>query len=528
MELNGIELIIGLLFVMVLLVALARKLGIPYPIFLVLAGLVLGFVPGLPKIELQPSMILILFLPPILQSSAYYMPVRDFRANLRSIGLLAIGLVLVSMVAVALVAHALIDGLPWGAAFLLGAIVAPPDAVAASSIAQRLHLPRRIVTVLEGESLLNDATALVAYRVALASVTTGVFSFLDAGGQFLYASLGGVAVGLAVGFAIKPLFSRLLNDSSVYLIMTFLSGYVAYLLAETFHFSSVLAVVTLGVLYSLPRFNTMTAELRIQSTAVWEVVVFLLNGLIFILIGLQMGAIVERLDGEAWTLTGYAVAICLTVILVRIVWVFPATYLPRVPRKVRERDPFPPWQHVAIVSWTGMRGVVSLAIALALPLTIENGSPFPRRDLIIFLTFMVILSTLVLQGLTLPLLIRWLKVVDDGGAEKEENKARLKAAHAGRLRLNELSSNDWVADEVVAKLTRQYEARIRRFSDRYTGNGDGTTEAHFANFERLEDELLQAEREAVLKLRNDEVINDEVLRRVERDIDLEWLRLHPR
>jgi CPA1 family monovalent cation:H+ antiporter len=523
--LEEIEIILGLLVIAIGLVALARKLQVPYPILLVVGGLLIGFIPGLPKIELEPDLVFLLFLPPILQLAAYYTPIRDFRANLGAIGLLAIGLVLFTMVVVALIAHAIIPDLPWAAAFVLGAIVAPPDAVAATSIAERLNLPRRMVTVLEGESLLNDATSLVAYRVAVAAILTGSFSLLDAGLQFLVSATVGVAIGLAVGFLITPIFRRLTEDIPVYIIFTFLSGYIAYLLAESVHVSSVLAVVALGIFYSQPRFNTMTAELRLQATPVWDIVVFLLNGFIFILIGLQLGRIIERLDGQVVTLGWYAVAICLAVIVARMVWMFPGAYLPRLPRKIRQRDPFPPWKQVLVVGWTGMRGVVSLAAALALPLTIQGGQPFPQRDLIIFLTFCVILATLVVQGLTLPWLIRKLKIKDDGGAEREEHKARLKAAYAGRARLNELANNNGVSPIFTQKLSKHYDARIRRFSARYHGEPDDTEEEKSANYKQLEEELLKAEMGAILQLRNEGIINDEVLRRVQYDLDLELLRL---
>ncbi len=524
---KDIELVLGLLAVMIMLVALARKLQVSYPILLVLAGLVMGFVPGLPKIELQPELVFILFLPPILQYAAYLTPTRDFRASIRSIGLLAVGLVLATMGAVALVAHLIIPGLPWAAAFVLGAIVAPPDAVAASAIAQRLQLPRRIVTVLEGESLLNDATALVAYRAALVAVTSGTFSLLEAGGNFLLAAGGGVAVGIVSGLVLIPIFRRLNNDVSVYITLTFLSGYATYILADqVFKVSGVLAVIALGLLHSQPRFNTMTAELRVQAFPIWDIVIFLLNGLIFILIGLQLRSVVERLDGETFTLIWYAFAICLTVIVVRIAWVFPGTYLPRLPKRTREHDPFPPWQHAVIVAWTGMRGIVSLASALAIPVVIsEGGPPFPQRDLIIFLTFCVILATLVVQGLTLPLIIKVLKVVDDGGGEREEDKARLVAARAGKDRLHQLAQNDGISTEMVEKMGRQYEARIRRFAARYHGDQDGETEAHFSQFQRLELDLLDVELAAVIDLRNNGVINDEVLRRVQHDLDLERVRI---
>ena len=523
--LEQFEIVLGLLIAMVALVAIARRIKIPYPILLVVGGLVIGFIPGLPTVALEPDLIFFLFLPPILQLAGFYTPVRDFKRNIRTIGLLAIGLVLFTIVVVALVAHTFIDGMSWPVAFVLGAIVAPPDAVAATSIAERLKLPRRIVIVLEGESLVNDATSLVAYRVAITAVVTGAFSVWEAGGQFLIAGAGGVAIGLAVGYAVTPLFRFITDDIPVYIISTFLTGFIAYFLGELIHVSSVLAVVTLGIFYV--RHNTMTPDLRVQAVPVWDIVVFLLNGLIFILIGLQLRSITERIvDGSLGTLLLDAALICLTVIVTRLIWVFPGAYLPRLSRKVRENDPFPAWQVVLIVGWTGMRGVVSLAAALALPLTIQSGQPFPQRDLIIFLSFSVILSTLVLQGLTLPVLIKALKIKDDGGGEQEENKARLKAALAGQRKLQELSSQDWVSDKLVQKFGHQYEARIRRYSGRYKGAVEDGIEEHFTNVQRLEEELLDAELEAILKLRDDGIINDEVLRKVQQDLDLELVRLH--
>ncbi|QBD76395.1 Na+/H+ antiporter [Ktedonosporobacter rubrisoli] len=518
---NNSEIILALLFIMVMLVALARRIQLPYPILLVLAGLGISFIPGLPRIELDPDLVFVLFLPPILQLSAYNTPIRDFRANLQAIGLLAIGLVLATTVAVALVAHFVL-GLPWPIAFVLGAIVAPPDAVAASSIAERLKLPRRIVTLLEGESLVNDATALVAYRVAIAAVTTGSFSLIEAGSQFLLASAGGVVIGIIIGLLVTPIFRRLTEDVPVYLMLTFLSGYGAYLLAETFHTSGVVAVVTLGIFYGQPRFNTMTPDLRLQGTAIWDMVVFALNGLIFILLGLQLPIVLQGLSEPPLTLMGYAAIVCATLILIRIIWVFPGAYVPRLLRG-ESRDQLPSWQNVTILGWTGMRGIVTLAAALSLPLV--KGMPFPHRNLIIFLAFVVILVTLVLQGLSLPALIQVLKVVDDGSAEREEHKARLKAAMAGKARLEELAQNNLLTEGQLKKLTHRYEGRTRLYRARYQGEQDEQEERNMQMWERAEQELLQAELDAILALRNEEIINDEILRRVQRDLDLELLRL---
>ncbi len=528
-----VEIILGLLLVMALLLGLANKLQIPYPILLVLGGLGFGFIPGLPRIELKPELVFLLFLPPLLQSAAFFTPIRDFKANLRAISLLAVGLVLFTTAIIAVIAHNLIDGMSWATAFVLGAIISPPDAIAATSIAQKLRLPRRIVTVLEGESLVNDATSLIAYRVAVVAVVTGAFSMQDAGLQFILSSLGGSVIGIAMGWLSSRLL-KVLNDTSIILILTFLLGFGAYLLAEQFHVSGVLAVVALGI-YSSRQWGTddVSPETRLQVEIVWRSVVSILNGLVFILIGLQLPRLLDALANESiGTILFYAVIINLTLIVTRFVWVFPATYLPRfLSRKVREREGSPPWQWIVIVAWTGMRGVVSLAAALSLPLTVEGGGPFPQRDMIIFLTFTVILVTLVLQGLSLPFLIQWLKVKDDGGEEREEAKARLVAAKAGLKRLDELAAENWVAREVVEDVSQHYELRVRRYRSRYAPSEENEVEERENEnraiaFERLQTELLQAEFAAVYELRNAGVINDEIMRRVQRDLDLERIRLN--
>jgi CPA1 family monovalent cation:H+ antiporter len=515
-----IELIFSLLLLMTVLVAVARRTEIPYPIFLVLGGLLISLIPGLPLVELEPQLVFLLFLPPILTSAGYFTPIRDFRANLRPILLLAIGLVFFTILAVALVAHAFIPGLPWAAAFALGAIVAPPDAIAATSIAQRLNLPRRIVTLLEGESLVNDASALVAYRVAVAAALTGAFSLGSTAGDFLLASVGGVVVGLVVGWLTVQIL-RLIDDTPVEVLITFLASFLVYLAAETLHLSGVLAAVVTGIYLGRHGSRVMSSQTRIEGVAVWQIVVFLLNGLVFILIGLQLPAVLERLaEAPIATLAWYALLISLAVILSRMVWIFPAAYLPRwASAKLRARDPYPPWRFVVIVGWAGMRGIVSLAAALALP------EAFPARDLIIFLTFSVILVTLVGQGLSLPWLIRRLAIVEDGTPAHEEAKARWAAAKAGLARLEELVGEAWVEAHHADHLREHYLARAERFRARYQHSEDGTPEQQASAMVQLEYALMDAELEALLKLRDQGVINDEALRRVQRELDLERLRL---
>jgi Na+/H+ antiporter len=540
---DQIEIVIGLLVVVAVLATLAARLRVPYPILFVLGGSVLGFVPGLPRVKLDPEVVFLLFLPPLLYVSAIFTSWRDFRANFRAISLLAFGLVLMTTFVVAAVVHAVV-GLPWAAAFVLGAIVSPTDAIAATTIAQRLGVPRRIVTILEGESLVNDATGIVAYRVAVAAVVTGAFSIWEAGLQFIVGALGGVAVGYVVGWLIVLMRRHVSEDPSVQNVVSLLTPFVAYLAAEELphglwvrlhdlfgtptdlHFSGVLAVVTTG-LYLGRKSPTITSSgTRLQGFATWELISFLLNGLIFILIGLQLGRVVGSLDDyTVGQLVLYAALVSLTVILVRVLWVFPATYVPRwASRRLRERDPSPSWRSVSIIAWTGMRGVISLAAALALPLETVSGVQFPERALIIFLTFCVILATLVVQGLSLPLLIRALGLEDDHIGEKEETKGRISVADAALERLEELRVEDWVREDTAERVQSLYNYRRNRFASRFDGDPDGVEERSAA-YQRLMVELLVAQRQRLIRMRDDGKIGDEVMHRIERDLDLEESRL---
>jgi monovalent cation/hydrogen antiporter len=537
--LTQLELILGLLVAVAALATLATRLKVPYPILLVLGGSVLGFVPKLPQVELDPELVFLLFLPPLLYVSALFTSWRDFRANVRPITLLAVGLVLLTTCVVAAVTHATI-GLPWSAAFVLGAIVSPTDAIAATAVAQRLGVPRRIITILEGESLVNDATGIVAYRIAVAAVVTGAFSIWEAGFQFVVGAAGGVAVGLAVGWFVIWARRHLSEDPSIQNTLSLLTPFVSYLLAEELpsylwhyfgfpgelHFSGVLAVVTTGLYWGRRGQTVISSGTRLQGYAVWELVTFLLNGLIFVLIGLQLRNVVEQLgEYSAGDLILYAVLVSLTVILVRMAWVFPATYVPRwVSRRLRERDPSPPWQAVTVIAWTGMRGVISLAAALALPLQTASGAEFVWRDLIIFLTFCVILATLVVQGLSLPVLIRALGLEDDNIGDKEETHGRIQVAEAALERLDELVDEDWVREDTAERIRGLYNYRRNRFSTRFEGDPDGVEERSSA-YQQLMAELLGAQRQRLVRMRDEGKIGDEVMHRIERELDLEESRL---
>jgi Na+/H+ antiporter len=528
---NGVvEIFVGLLLAVAVLALLARKLHIPYPILFVVGGLLLGWIPGHPPIHLNPHLVFFLFLPPLLFPAALFTSWRDFRLNLRPIALLAIGLVLFTTVAVAYLAHYFMH-LPLAAGFVLGAIISPPDAIAATAIAERLKVPRRIVTILEGESLVNDATALVAYSFAKAAVISGSFSLAQAGGQFFVVGIGGILIGLAVGWLAQQ-FHKRVDDAPIEITVSLLTPFAAYLLAERMGVSGVLAVVTAGLYLGRRMPELLTFKTRLQGGPVWEMVEFILNGFVFILIGLQLPGILHALSDEAipiHRLIWYALLISLAVIVIRIVWVFPAAYLPRLLfKKIRERDPYPSWRHVTIIGWTGMRGVVSLAAALAIPITLDEtdgGTPFPGRDLILFLTFIVILATLVVQGLSLPLLIRWLGVKDDGSMEKEEREARLKANQGALARLNEIGEREPAKADALQRLRVEYEDHIRQVEGAEPESAGTPLRLFSSEFERLSHEALQVERRTILKLRNEDAISDEVLRRIQRDIDLAEARL---
>jgi Na+/H+ antiporter len=518
--------LLGLLTAVGAFVVLAPVARIPYPILLVLGGLALSLVPGLPDFELPPELVLIAFLPPLLYSSAFFTSLRDLRANVRPIGLLSVGLVVATTLVVGVVAHWTIDGMPWSAAFVLGAVVSPTDPIAATSIAHRLGVPRRLVTIIEGESLVNDATALVLYRFAVAAVVTGAFSLWEAGARLVLNAAAGIAIGLAVGYVVRQV-RRRMNHSPSEITIALLTPYLAYLPAEALGVSAVLAAVTVGIYLGWYTPELTDAETRLQGEAFWSILVFILNATLFTLIGLQLPLVLDGLDGwSTLELAGAAAAVCAAVAITRALWVFPAAYVPRwLFRGIRERDPYPPWQYPALVSWAGMRGAVALAAALAIPLETDAGVPFPAREVIVFLAFCVILFTLVVQGLTLPLVIRLLRMEEDDLEAREEAKARLRAAEAALARLEELAGEDWTREDTIERTRGLYRFRSSRFSDRLDGREESAVEEQSQQYQRLRRELLGAERDAVTELRRAGVISDDVMNRVLRDIALEDVRL---
>jgi Na+/H+ antiporter len=522
---HGTELVlISLLVAVAGLATLARAINVPYPILLVVGGLVMGFIPGLPAVSLEPDLVLVIFLPPLLYSAAFFANLQELRANARPISLMAIGLVIATMCVVAVVAHAMIDGIPWAAAFALGAIVAPTDPLAATTVARRLGVPRRIVSVIEGESLVNDGTALVAYRVAVTAAVGGGFSIWSAGLKFVLGAAGGVLIGLAAGWIVSEI-RRRLDDVPVEITISLLSGYAAYLPAEAVGASGVLAAVTAGLVLGWRAPQISTARMRLQGSAVWETLIFLLNAFLFVLIGLQLPMILDRLSGHpAGTLALQAAAVSLAVIATRLVWANTVVFLIRaLDRRPQQRARRTSWRVRMISAWSGMRGAVSLAAALALP------ADFPERDLILFLTFAVIFATLVLQGLTLPVLIRRLHVEDDGADAREDLLARRAAVDAALARLDDLREQDWTRDDTADRMHAMYEYRRRRFAAR-AGEGGGDDddediEHRSRKYQKMVRAVLDAQRAELVRLRNSGQISNDVMHRLEREFDLEDDRL---
>lgn len=527
-----IELVLALLAVVAAVTLLARRFDVPYPILMVVAGLIIGTVPGVPRVELDPETVLVLFLPPILFSAAYFLSPRELWRNVRPISLLAIGLVAVTTLAVAAVAMAIAPELGWPVAIALGAIVSPPDAIAATAIARRLNLPRRLVTIFEGESLVNDATALTAYRLAVAAALAGTtLDFGAAATDFAFVAVGGAIVGFVVGWVAAWLLS-LLEDPPVEVLLSLLVPFAAYLPAEAMGVSGVLATVVAGLYVGWRAPRVMGSDTRILGTATWKMVIFVVNGLAFLLIGLQLPTAMADLEGYGPAeLVGMAAFVSLTVIVVRLVWVYPATYLPRwLWPPLARRDPAPSTRIVLVLGWGGMRGAVSLAAALALPLQTDAGEPFPGRGLVIFLAFSVILVTLIGQGLTLPALIRALGVVDDGSLEHEEVHARSVAAEAALLRIEELRSEVPGHAPMLDQLRERYEHRGEHLVHGHDEDGSPPKgELTAEEVEEMEHDdirraIISAERLAVLELRDRGEISDDALRVVERDLDLDELR----
>jgi monovalent cation/hydrogen antiporter len=525
---GDLQIVIAALFVSAAgLNAVANWLDVPYPIPLVLGGLVLGLLPGVPDIRLNPDLVLLVFLPPLLYSSAFFADLRTLRTDARVISLQAIGLVIVTAVVVAVIAHELIH-LPWAMSFVLGAIVSPTDPAAATAVMRRVGAPRRMVNILEGESLFNDATALVAYKVAVAAAVGASVSASHTVLEFFGDASGGIAIGLAVGWLVAEVRKRV-NDVNTELTISLFSAYGAFVPADQLGVSGVLAAVTAGIYLGFRAPEIASPESRMQGFAMWSVLTFLLNATLFILIGLQLPVIVDGLSGRpAGEVIGYAALVSAVAIAVRFLWNFLVTFLVRaIDRRPSQRARRAGWRNRVVGCWAGMRGAVSLAAALALPLHTHAGAPLPGRDLIQFVTFALILVTVVGQGLTLPFLIRRLRVVEDGTEEEnEEIRARLVIARAALERVDELEREDWTREGTVERVRALYRFRMRRFKARAgkIEDTDGIEEGSLA-YQRMMHEIYAAQRHELVRLRNSREISADVMRRVERELDLEESRL---
>ncbi|MEA2444244.1 MAG: monovalent cation/hydrogen antiporter [Thermoleophilales bacterium] len=505
---------------------LARVLDVPYPIVLVLAGVALGLIPGLPVPQLHPDVVLVIFLPPLLYVSAFFTDLHAMRSNMRPITLLSIGLVLATAAGVAVVAHQVLN-LPWAVAFALGGILAPTDPVAATAIMRRLGAPRRLVNITEAESLLNDGSALVIYRAAVGVAVGGSFSVWSTGANFVLSVAGGIAVGIAVGWLVSRIRARI-DDTPTEVTMSLFTGYAAYLPAEQLHVSGVLAAVTAGIVLGLAAPRISTAQMRLQGYATWDLVVFLINSVLFVMVGLQLPNVMDGTNGRSTaTLIGYGLLFAGLVTAIRFAWLFTVTYLIRaLDRREAQRARRAPWQLRAVGAWSGMRGAVTLAAALALPLQTDAGRPFPERNLIIFIAFCVVLLTIVVQGLTLPLLIRALGVREDGSEEqREELRARLSAAKVALDRLDELEEEGAVAPDTAERMRAVYRYRKNRFAARAGKVEDDGYEDRSQAYQRAVRSVLDAQRDALVEMRRDGVISNDVMHRVERELDLEDERL---
>ena len=513
----------GILLAVSALLLLAYVTRIPYPIWLTVGGVAIGFVPGMPDVRLEPDLVLIIALPPLLYGAALFSDLRELRRNARPIGLLAFGLVLATTFGVAAVAHALIDGLSWEAAIVLGAVLGPTDPVAATAIAGRVGAPRRLVTVLEGESLINDSTALITFKFAVAAATVGTFSISDAAGEFVVDVAGGLAIGVVVAWALVQV-RRHIDDPLTQAFLSLVSAYFAFLPADALGVSGVVAAVTTGIYVGWHAPSLVTPGTRLQLYATWGVVIFLLNSMLFVLIGLQLPSVLDGLqERDPATLTLYAVAVALTVMAIRFAWVLPFSMVPRLFPPPERGESAPSMRGAFFVAFTGMRGAVSLAAALAVPESV------PGRDLIVFLCFTTIVWTVCLEGLSLPWLLRRLGVHEGEMPRLEEDKARLLAAEAALVRVEELAVEEWVRADTAERLRAMYRFRSNRFRQRLGKDVDWPVDEDIdgrsQDYQRLLREILAAQRATLIALRREGRIGDEVLRRVERDLDLEETRL---
>jgi len=531
---DNFSIVILLMTVLVILSAFADKIKLPYPVLMIFAGLAIGFIPFLPDLQLDPEIVFLIFLPPLLYDAAFRTSWYDFKKEIRTISTLAVTLVFFTTVTVAAAAHYFIPGFDWPISFVLGAIISPPDAVAASSVIKGLGLNKKVITIIEGESLVNDASALIAYRYAVSAVLTGSFILWKASLQFILVAGGGVAIGFAVGYLLVFAHKKIHDNSLIETSLSLLTPFVAYLLAEELHVSGILAVVTAGIFISWHSREIFSSLTRLRTSGVWETLIFLLNGIVFILIGMQLPAMVKNLSSTTiYKLIGYGVIISLVTMTIRIIWVFAGAYHQHILKRKKiiiDQEEETDWKNVLIVAWTGTRGVVSLATALALPFTMHNGEAFPKRHSILLLAFSVILITLFVQGLTLPLLIKWLKIKPATVQQQmEEDSLNLLLTESSLGYINNVLSHE-INEVALERIKKQFEFNYKLLFNRkqYTlQKKQIESQLNSVNeYLNAQLKLISFQRELLLKFQNEDRFGEESLSKIERELDIEELRVN--
>ena len=537
---ENFKIIIFILVVLVSLSALIDKLKLPNPVFLVLVGLIIGFVPVLPDLVMDPDVVFLVFLPPLLYDAAFRTSWHEFKTNIKPISALGISLVFITTLAVAITARYFIPVFSWPLAFLMGAIISPPDAVAATGIIKGLGLNKQVISILEGESLVNDASALIAYRYALVAGITGSFLFWEAGLQFLYVAGVGIIMGLLIGFILIFIHKRIKDQPIVETSLTLLTPFLSYLAAEQIHASGILAVVSTGLLLAWRSPEIFSYQTRIRTKVVWDTLIFLLNGFVFILIGLQLPGILKQLTHYRLSaLVGYGLIISVVTIIVRMIWVFGGVYVFRIfNRDKKEHNTISPyqdrlgdWKNVLIVAWTGTRGVITMALALALPLNLYNGNAFPQRHLIVFVCFVVVFVTLVVQGFSLPLLIRLLDVKPSINDDKEEKELQLYIVNS-TLHFIDYEFYPKPAEQTRVELKKKFEQVARKLVNEiniHTRNENQEEQLPvrtLTEMQKAQIEIGLFQRELLLTLHKEGRFSDAAIRKVERDMDIEELKMN--
>ncbi len=522
---NFIEASILILFIAIISVPISIRFRMPLEIFLFLGSCLISLIPGLPEVKIDPLIVFELFLPPILFSAAYFTSWKDFKFNFRPILLLAFGLVTVTMVVVAIVAKYCIPGFSWSEAFLLGAIVSPTDASAATAIIKKLNAPKRIIAVLEGESLINDATALLLYRFCLATILYGSFSIQQAAMQFGLISLGGVLVGLSVAVIGEYIFKRM-KDHLAETALTFVTAFSSYLIAEHCGFSGVISTVVAGIYFGIHFPEIASSKTKMNTKAAWSTLIFIINGFVFTLIGFQLPVVVKNLKSYPMLdLITYGMIISIVVTLVRLLWMYPAAYIPRllIP-SIKLKDPMPPWQLLFTLGWTGMRGIVSLAAVLAIPTMTAAHISGVNLDLLKFITYFVIAFTLIIPTLTLPRLIRFFKLFDERDRLREEALARVRAFEEVIKELADFAKKKKIPESIFQEFMNQINRQYQVVKTQLSSNPYSLLSEEFLAFKKLTLAAIKIEREVLIKLRKSEEINDDVFRSLSDELDLEELR----